>query len=108
MDINVLTQKYVTEDKNWSVAVLMKWLVEKKGVPVEIAKHSLAEVLLEIEQGRDISTHHEFDNYVLQKSREHLTSINQMTVEYLEKNLLRKVVPGGRWSKVWKALTGKI
>jgi hypothetical protein len=116
MDINALTKKYTDEDKHWSVAVLMKWLTERKQIPAEIASHSLAEVLLEVESGKDIPTHHEFDNYVLQKSREHLTSINQMTVDYLATKIDKfkevvevvKPIEGGYWKKLWMALAGKL
>lgn len=111
MDIDALTKKYVDEDPFWSIPILLKWLVEKKGIPQEIAQASLAETLLELDSGKNIPNHHEFDNYVLSKARNYVDKVHEMTAQVMKDNLNKKLVEhssGNRFSKAWRALRGKL
>lgn len=133
MDIQIVTQKYAVEDPNWSIDNLITWLVEKKGVTREIAEAMLMEVIAEAARGREIQTHHEFDNIVLGKCREYAEAISRITTLTLQKRLddllnkerivevekiveiekiIEKLVPltleGGYWKKLRLALMGKI
>ena len=83
MDINSLVQKYIDEDKNWSIEVLLGWLQRKKGISSDVAEYALMEVLIEMDNGKQIPTHHEFDNYVLKIARERMNESERARKDYL-------------------------
>jgi hypothetical protein len=112
MNIDEFVQKYKDEDPNWSVEILLTWLVEKKNIPKEIAVASINAVL--VENGSNIPSHHGidgFDNVVLKTARQYMIEANNLTLQVLNKDLeerMKKFLGGSRWSKVWRSLRGKL
>jgi len=115
MNIDELTKKFREEDKNWSLEVLLKWLIEKKGIPKEIASVSIQATLIEMESGKlKIDSHHGqdgFDNIILRNAKEYIQQANDLTLQMLNKDLeerMKNLTGGGRWSKLWRVFRGKL
>lgn len=115
-----LIKSYQEEDKFWSVENLMRWLIQEKGIPSEIATLAFEEAIQNVISGKiEMPTHRfdkiegciGFDNYVLQIAREHLRETNKMVENYIEEKinkLLKEKLSGNRFSKMWRALIGRI
>lgn len=114
-----LIKMYQEEDPFWSVEGLINWLV-KKGIPREVAVLAFEEGIQDVTSGKvDMPTHMinkiegciGFDNYVLQLAQKHTEEINKMSISYIEEKidkLLKERLGGNRFSKMWRALRGKI
>ncbi len=130
MNIEELTKKFKEEDENWSLEVLLNWLVKEKGIPQEIATAAIQATLIEMEAGNlNIDTHHGpdgFDNVVLRSAREYIQKAHELTIQTLSEDLeermkklvedrtgslegkIKELTSGSRWSKAWKAIRGKL
>ena len=114
MDIEVLTKPYRDEDEYWSIEILLSWL-EKKGVPADMAQHSLQIGLLQLEGKQiTISTHHGldgFDQYVFKLAKELMVEVLTAQKQIMTDSLNQAIsshLGGGKVNKIWRVLKGKL
>lgn len=115
-----LINLYQEEDKFWSIENLIGWLVREKGIPQDIAALAFEEAVQDVITGKvEMPTHRfdkiegciGFDNYVLQIARRHMEEANKLIGTYVEERinkLFKERLGGNRFSKMWRALLGKI
>lgn len=103
MDLNfeALIRPYMEDGR--TIKGQIRWL-RKKGITPFVIERAVQDIYVGLQTGVTYPTGHDLDQALLQRAIVLMDEETEIILQRLE----RVNIPGGRWSKAWKALTGKL